>query len=387
MLRRWRRTLRSARNQFIKLSDVLGNDLLGCGNLFPASGQRLLGDRLQRIDVVEINAVESVHIRSNITRDGDIDNEEWPIDPRAQHWSKFFLREQRNVGRCRRNQDVNFAALLEPLFKGDSAATDGESDRFGAFRRAIADAQIRDTARNQRPNRAFARFTRAEHENFAIAEITKNFLGKIDSNRADRDSAACNLGMCADLLGHSKSPLKQPVQISAGSSRRTRRFVRLFCLPKNFSLAHHHGIESGGDAKQMSHAIARFVAIERFKMSIDFNRVRPGETTCDLFGGHETLRRGINFDAIAGTEHQRLIATAIPQRALGLDTAGKVFARLDVRVVMTETDAEQIHGVCVWAVNVMPQRRVNAALKPMMQSAATRFGANQCKYRPCKINP
>src|SRR5438132_949406 len=62
-------------------------------------------------------------------------------------------------------------------------------------------------------------------------------------------------------------------------------------------------------------------------------------------------------------------------------------SRRYVRVVMTETDAEQIHGVCVWAVKVMPQRRVSAALKPMMQSAATRFGANQCKYRPCKISP
>jgi hypothetical protein len=97
----------------------------------------------------------------------------------------------------------------------------------------------------------------------------------------------------------------------------------------------------------MSHAIARFVSVERCKMSIDFDRVGPGETTRDLFGGNETLRRAINFDAIAGAEHQRLIATAVPQHAVGLDAAGKIFARLDVRVVMTETDAEQIHGVCV----------------------------------------
>src|SRR5438067_12517191 len=111
------------------------------------------------------------------------------------------------------------------------------------------------------------------------------------------------------------------------------------------------------------------------------------ETAGDLVGRHSLLGCSINFDAIAGAEHQRLVATALPKRAVGLDVAGKAFARLDVRVVMTETNAEQIHGVCVWAVKVMPQRRVNAALKPMMQSAATRFGANQSKYRPCKINP
>jgi hypothetical protein len=68
--------------------------------------------------------------------------------------------------------------------------------------------------------------------------------------------------------------------------------------------------------------------------------VVPYETAGDLIGRHSLLGRSINFDAIAGAEHQRLIATAIPQRAVGLDMAGKVFARLDVRVVMTETNAE-----------------------------------------------
>jgi hypothetical protein len=97
----------------------------------------------------------------------------------------------------------------------------------------------------------------------------------------------------------------------------------------------------------MSHAIARFISIERFNISIDFNRVGSGETTRDLLSRNKTISRGINFDAIAGTQHQRLLATATPQCAVGLDTPGKVFARLDVRVVMTETDTEQIHGVWV----------------------------------------
>src|SRR5260370_30368316 len=124
-----------------------------------------------------------------------------------------------------------------------------------------------------------------------------------------------------------------------------------------------------------------FVAIKWRRETME--PVVADETACDLISRHSLLACSINFDAIAGAEHQRLIATVIPQRAVGLDMAGKVFAHLDLRVVMTETDAEQIHGVCVWAaVKGMPQRRGSAALKPMMQSAATRFGANQCKNRP-----
>src|SRR2546429_9386307 len=92
------------------------------------------------------------------------------------------------------------------------------------------------------------------------------------------------------------------------------------------------------------------------------------KTADDLVGRHSLLGCSINFDAIAGAEHQRLITTAIPQRAVGLDMAGKVFARLDVRVVMTETDAEQIHGVCVWAAKAIAPRKGSAAPKPIMLS-------------------
>ena len=102
------------------------------------------------------------------------------------------------------------------------------------------------------------------------------------------------------MLGHAKSALKQSVQIAAGRARRSRRLVGFFRLPENFGLAHYHGIESGGDAKQMSHAIAGFVAIERFNVSVDFEPVHSGETACDLFGGNEILSRGVDFDPIAG---------------------------------------------------------------------------------------
>src|SRR5207245_9918215 len=66
--------------------------------------------------------------------------------------------------------------------------------------------------------------------------------------------------------------------------------------------------------------------------------------------------------------------------------AGETFSRLYICSVMTEADAEKIHGTeCVCAENVIPQRRVKAALNPIMQSAATRFGAIRRKYRPCRI--
>jgi len=54
------------------------------------------------------------------------------------------------------------------------------------------------------------------------------------------------------------------------------------------------------------------------------------------------------------------VATAASQYAIGLGVAGEILARFHVRVVMAESDAEQIHGVCVWAAKVIPQRSVSA---------------------------
>jgi hypothetical protein len=45
---------------------------------------------------------------------------------------------------------------------------------------------------------------------------------------------------------------------------------------------------------------------------------------------------------------------------------------------MTQADAEKIHGgEVVCAVNVIPHRSVNAALKPTMLKAAICFGASR----------
>src|SRR5437660_9861367 len=103
-----------------------------------------------------------------------------------------------------------------------------------------------------------------------------------------------------------------------------------------------------------------FVAIKWRRETV--GTVVAYETAGDLVSRHSLLGCSINFDAIAGAEHQRLIATAIPQRAVALDMAGKVFACLYVRVVMTETNAEQIHGVGSRPGKVVTQRREIEAL-------------------------
>ena len=73
-------TRRSAvRQSGAKIGDVFGDDLLARRDLLAAQRERLLGDRLQRIDIVKINAIHFIHLGRDIARHRDIDDEKRPI--------------------------------------------------------------------------------------------------------------------------------------------------------------------------------------------------------------------------------------------------------------------------------------------------------------------
>src|ERR1700680_806995 len=72
---------RSAFNAFPKIRDVFGDDCFRSGNLLPTQGERLPRDRLQRIDIVQINALYVVYTWIDITRYCDVDDENRTIDP------------------------------------------------------------------------------------------------------------------------------------------------------------------------------------------------------------------------------------------------------------------------------------------------------------------
>src|ERR1700694_4488829 len=106
----------------------------------------------------------------------------------------------------------------------------------------------------------------------------------------------------------------------------------------------------------------------------------------DLFRRHARLGCAVNLYAIAGRKHERFGATGMAQQAVRFAPACETLARFHIRAMMTQADAKKVHGIeCNCALKVMPHKSVSAALKATMQSAATRFGASQRRYFPCKI--
>src|SRR5215212_1563377 len=82
-----------------------------CGSVrraaLPSRGERLIGDRLERIDVVKVDAFHFVHVRRHITRHCDIDDEERTVPALTQDWRELFTGEEWLGRRGRGNEDID----------------------------------------------------------------------------------------------------------------------------------------------------------------------------------------------------------------------------------------------------------------------------------------
>src|SRR5437762_14254362 len=177
--------LQATRNRINEIRDMFGDDRFRGGDLLAPEGQRLLRDRLQRIDVVKVNALHLVYPWIDVAWYGDIDDKKRPIQTSVQHRPKISRSKQSRLGRCRCNQDVDFATLRRPFIEGNDATTDHPREFVRAIDRTIAHAKIIHPARDQGPDRACAWFTGPKHEELAIAKLPENSLRKIDSDRSN----------------------------------------------------------------------------------------------------------------------------------------------------------------------------------------------------------
>src|SRR3989442_15597606 len=77
--------LQATRNRINEIRDMFGDDRFRGGDLLASESKRLLRDRLQRIDVVKVNALHLVYPWIDVARHRDVDDEKWSINPIIQH--------------------------------------------------------------------------------------------------------------------------------------------------------------------------------------------------------------------------------------------------------------------------------------------------------------
>src|SRR4029077_19800536 len=79
--------------------------------------QSSLSHTLQRIEVVQINAIELVNGRIDVTWYRQIDHEEWTV-PASSQPRRYLIQGDNRVRSCRRtDQDIQVAELLLPILK------------------------------------------------------------------------------------------------------------------------------------------------------------------------------------------------------------------------------------------------------------------------------
>src|SRR2546427_1806735 len=89
--------LQATRNRINEIRDMFGDDRFRGGDLLASQGQRLLRDRLQRIDVVKVNALYLVYPWIDVAWYGDIDDKKRPVQTSVQHRPKIYRSKQRRL--------------------------------------------------------------------------------------------------------------------------------------------------------------------------------------------------------------------------------------------------------------------------------------------------
>ena len=174
--------------------------------------------------------------------------------------------------------------------------------------------------------------------------MAKNFLRQVHRHRADRDRSARDIRPGANLFRDPEGALEKPVQKRTGRPGFAGRGVGFLRLAENLGLADHHRIEPGSNAEKMLHALLCLVPVEDFRFILQRIHPRREQALYNPLRRHRLLGRGVDFDAIAGGEQERLRTTHfLTQPPVHLSVADETLARLHAGRVMADPDAKKIH--------------------------------------------
>src|SRR5208283_4573536 len=117
------------------------------------------------------------------------------------------------------------------------------------------------SARQQRPRGLFPGVPGSQNQHVAARQLAEDLLRQFDGDRADRDAAALDIRVGADVLGDIESGLESFVEPRPSMAGPQCNFVGLLELAKYLGLAQHHRVQAAGYFEEMAEA-------ERFSQPI-----------------------------------------------------------------------------------------------------------------------
>jgi hypothetical protein len=166
-----------------------------------------LRDLSKVINIINIDVIEMVNLRCDVTRYGDIDQEEGAVFTRSYHALRELLRDDWLTSTRRCDHDIGSFEELRELIKSSWVASELLSELNGAIHTSVRDEQPADSLLTEVSRCELPHLSRADQENLSLAEIFKNVARESDRDAAHRDYLSTNI--C--LATHSPRDRKRPL--------------------------------------------------------------------------------------------------------------------------------------------------------------------------------
>ena len=330
----------------VKFFDLAVDDGFGLFGFLLAIGDVGTDRLLQIVDVVDEDAVELVHLRIDVARDGDIDEEHGPVLAARQELLAVFGLED-EVGRAGRGDDDvgAVAGVVEPA-ELDRLPVEFLRQADGAIVGAIGDEDRRGAVRQQMAGRQFAHLPCADQVDALAVQGAEDLLGQFDRDRGDRNRGRSDRGLGAHALGDGKGAGEQLIELRAHGADRAGGGIGFLDLAENLRLADDHRVEAGGDAEDVAD---RFIFAKFVEMTFELAEIDL-EILAQEFAqiARAILHVGDEFHAVAGgNDHALGNGGMLGQSLAGLGQARfgnrQALAHFDRRGLVIHADELESH--------------------------------------------
>ncbi len=183
---------------------------------------------------------------------------------------------------------------------------------LGAIVGAIGDKDGFRAVGEQMARRQFAHLARAHQIHVLALQRSENLLGQFHRDRGHRHRRRTHGGFGAHPLGHGESAGQQQIELRVHRAHSAGRGIGFFHLSQNLRLAHHHGVQAGSHAKQVTDrlALAVFIQVRLVVGGIQLKVIaqKTAQVHRAIFG------LGQHFHPVAGGEDHSFFHAGMPRQ-------------------------------------------------------------------------
>ena len=281
--------------------DLFGDDRVGAIQLPGAPRHVLLHDPLQVVDVVEEDLIQIARVRLDVARHGDVDDEKRPAAPRPHDVLDPRARQHRLGGAGRRDHDVGGGQRVGQRRPRHRAPVEMPRERFGGGERPARDRQLLHVLRLQVDARELRHLAGPEDQHAETLQVAEDLL-------RHRHGPLAESGLGPDAFADGERGVEQTVRQRAGVFEIVCGGVSVLDLTENLRLADDQGIESGGDAKQVTRRVRAAVDEQVRRHRVVAEAVILAHEPAEEALGPLRVGHRVDLRAVARGQHDQLAA-------------------------------------------------------------------------------